>query len=70
MSVKCEAKGKAKDEAFTVELTQPNGKKILKNEAVLEWHGRSSVTFRCIVKNQASEKMAEKVINCSGKRSL
>ncbi|XP_036239633.1 T-cell surface antigen CD2 [Molothrus ater] len=75
VSVKCgakqkakdETKGKAKDEAFTIELTQPNGRKIQKNATLLEWHGWSSGTFRCVVKNQVSEKMAEKVFNCSGK---
>ncbi|KAM7032132.1 T-cell surface antigen CD2 [Passerculus sandwichensis] len=67
VSVKCEAKGKAKDEVFLIELTQPNGKKIQKNATVLEWHGWNSGTFRCIVKNKVSEKMAEKAINCSGK---
>ncbi|XP_068036645.1 T-cell surface antigen CD2 [Anomalospiza imberbis] len=67
VSVKCEAKQKAKDEAFIIELTRPNGIKIRKNATVLEWHGWNSGTFRCIVKNQVSEKMAEKVINCSGK---
>ncbi|XP_030812608.1 T-cell surface antigen CD2-like [Camarhynchus parvulus] len=67
VSVKCEAKQKAKDEVFIIELTQPNGKKIQKNATVLEWHGWNSGTFQCVAKNQASEKMAEKVINCSGK---
>ncbi|CAN8194768.1 unnamed protein product [Coccothraustes coccothraustes] len=67
VSVKCEAKQKAKDEEFIIELTQPNGKKIQKNATVLEWHGWNSGTFRCVAKNQISEKMAEKVINCSGK---
>ncbi|RLW03309.1 hypothetical protein DV515_00006605 [Chloebia gouldiae] len=65
--VKNEAKEKAKDEAFIIELTQPNGKKIQKNATLLEWHGWNSGTFRCAAKNQVSEKMAEKVINCSGK---
>ncbi|XP_064267097.1 T-cell surface antigen CD2 [Passer domesticus] len=83
VSVKCEARQKAKSEAkektkneakdkpeaeaFIMELTQPNSKKIQKNTTVLEWHGWNSGTFRCIAKNQVSEKMAEKVINCSGK---
>ncbi|XP_014738325.1 PREDICTED: T-cell surface antigen CD2 [Sturnus vulgaris] len=67
ISVKCEAKQKAKDEVFIIELTQPNGKKIQKNETVLEWHGWNSGTFRCVTKNQVSEKRAEKVIKCSGK---
>nr|XP_031361721.1 T-cell surface antigen CD2 [Lonchura striata domestica] len=75
VSVKCEAKQKAKneakekgkDEAFTIELTQPNGKKIQKNATVLEWHGWNSGTFRCVAKNQVSEKMTEKAIKCSGK---
>ncbi|XP_053791158.1 T-cell surface antigen CD2 [Vidua chalybeata] len=75
VSVKCEAKEKAKDEAkekakdeaFLIELTRPNGIKIRKNATMLEWHGWNSGTFRCIAKNQVSEKIAEKVINCSGK---
>ncbi|XP_015503832.1 T-cell surface antigen CD2 isoform X2 [Parus major] len=64
VSVKCEAKEKAKDEAFLMELTQPNGKTIQKNATVLEWHGSNSGTFRCVAKNQVSEKMAEKIIKC------
>ncbi|KAI1242420.1 hypothetical protein IHE44_0005960, partial [Lamprotornis superbus] len=64
ISVKCEAKQKAKDEAFIIELTQPNGKKIQKNATMLEWHGWNSGTFRCVTKNQVSEKRAEKVIKC------
>ncbi|XP_015503825.1 T-cell surface antigen CD2 isoform X1 [Parus major] len=67
VSVKCEAKEKAKDEAFLMELTQPNGKTIQKNATVLEWHGSNSGTFRCVAKNQVSEKMAEKIIKCPGK---
>ncbi|KAL2311619.1 hypothetical protein Nmel_003349 [Mimus melanotis] len=67
VSVKCEAKQKAKDEAFMIELTQPNGKKIQKNATVLEWHGWNSGMFRCVTKNQVSEKRAEKVIKCPGK---
>nr|XP_026651618.1 T-cell surface antigen CD2 isoform X1 [Zonotrichia albicollis]XP_026651619.1 T-cell surface antigen CD2 isoform X1 [Zonotrichia albicollis]XP_026651620.1 T-cell surface antigen CD2 isoform X1 [Zonotrichia albicollis] len=65
VSIKCEAKGKAKDEVFLIELTQPNGKNIQKNATVLEWRGWNSGTFRCVVKNKVSEKMAEKAINCS-----
>ncbi|XP_048151440.1 T-cell surface antigen CD2 [Corvus hawaiiensis] len=67
VSVKCEVKQKAKDEAFLIELTQPTGKKIQKNATTLEWHGRNSGMFRCVVKNQVSEKMTEKVIKCPGK---
>ncbi|XP_064583598.1 T-cell surface antigen CD2 [Zonotrichia leucophrys gambelii] len=67
VSIKCEAKGKAKDEVFLIELTQPNGKNIQKNATVLEWRGWNSGRFRCVVKNKVSEKMAEKAINCSGK---
>ncbi|XP_032908256.1 T-cell surface antigen CD2 isoform X2 [Catharus ustulatus] len=67
VSVKCEAKQKAKDEAFTTELTQPNRKKIQNNSTTLEWHGRNFGMFRCVVKNQVSENMAEKVIECPGK---
>ncbi|XP_066064243.1 T-cell surface antigen CD2-like isoform X2 [Chamaea fasciata] len=64
---KDEAKEKAKDEAFMIELTQPSGKKIQKNATVLEWRGWNSGMFRCVAKNQVSEKMAEKVIKCPGK---
>ncbi|XP_009090914.2 T-cell surface antigen CD2 [Serinus canaria] len=67
VSVKCEAKQKAKDEVFLIELTQPNGQKNPKNATVVEWLVRNSGTFRCVAKNQISEKMAEKGINCSGK---
>ncbi|XP_005038906.2 PREDICTED: T-cell surface antigen CD2 [Ficedula albicollis] len=67
ISVKCEAKQKAKDEAFLIELIQPNGKKIQKNATMLEWHGWNPGTFRCVAKNKVSEKMAEKVIKCPGK---
>ncbi|XP_062367360.1 T-cell surface antigen CD2 [Cinclus cinclus] len=67
VSVKCEVKQKAKDEAFIIELTQPNGKKIQKNATMLQWHGWNSGMFRCVAKNQVSEKMAEKVIKCPGK---
>lgn len=64
------AKEKAKDEAFMIELIQPNGKKTQKNATMLEWRGWNSGVFRCIAKNQVSEKMAEKVIKCSGKKFL
>ncbi|KAM4904884.1 uncharacterized protein FYW23_016260 [Sylvia borin] len=73
VSVKCEvkwkdeAKEKARDEAFMIELTQPNGKKIQKNATVLEWRGWNSGMFRCVAKNKVSEKMAEKTIKCTGK---
>ncbi|XP_015503840.1 T-cell surface antigen CD2 isoform X3 [Parus major] len=70
VSVKCEAKEKAKDEAFLMELTQPNGKTIQKNATVLEWHGSNSGTFRCVAKNQVSEKMAEKIIKCPELESI
>lgn len=61
-------KQKTKNETFTIELTQDKIKKIRKNETMLEMHTRNSGTFRCVVKNQVSEKMAEKVIKCSGKK--
>lgn len=70
VSVKCEVKQKAKDEPFIIELTQPNGKKIQKNATILEWHGRNSGMFVCLVKNQVSEKKIEKVIKCPGKKSF
>ncbi|TRZ23344.1 hypothetical protein HGM15179_003761 [Zosterops borbonicus] len=70
VSVKCEAKHKAKDEAkekakdeaFMIELIQPNGKKIQRNATVLEWRAWNSGMFRCVAKNQVSEKMAEKLM--------
>ncbi|XP_071419947.1 T-cell surface antigen CD2 [Pithys albifrons albifrons] len=68
--VKCEVNQKAKDEAFIIELIQPNERKIQNNTSMLELQTRLSGTFRCVVKNQASEKMAEKVIKCSGKLDL
>lgn len=68
VSIKCEVKQKTKNETFTIELTQDKIKKIRKNETMLEMHTRNSGTFRCVVKNQVSEKMAEKVIKCSGKK--
>ncbi|XP_054044090.1 T-cell surface antigen CD2 [Rissa tridactyla] len=68
--VKCEVKQKTKDEIFTIELTQDKIKKIQKNATKLEMHVRNSGTFRCVVKNQVSEKMAEEVIKCSGQLDL
>ncbi|XP_074672933.1 T-cell surface antigen CD2 isoform X1 [Strix aluco] len=68
VSVKCEVKHKTKDETFMMELTQDNHKKIQKNATRLELHTWYSGTFRCVVKNQVSEKTAEKVIKCSGRR--
>ncbi|KAM6417091.1 T-cell surface antigen CD2 [Pluvialis apricaria] len=70
VSVVCEVKQKTKNETFTMELTQDKIKKIQKNATRLEMHMRSSGTFRCVVKNQVSEKMAEKVIKCSGQLDL
>ncbi|XP_009074757.1 PREDICTED: T-cell surface antigen CD2-like, partial [Acanthisitta chloris] len=63
--VKCEVKQKAKDELFIMELTQFKGRKIQKNVTILELNTRHPGTFRCVVKNQASEKMTEKVFTCS-----
>lgn len=68
ISVKCEVKQKTKDETFILELTQDKSKKIQKNATKLELHTRYSGTFRCVVQNQVSKKMAEKVITCSGKK--
>ncbi|XP_074672934.1 T-cell surface antigen CD2 isoform X2 [Strix aluco] len=70
VSVKCEVKHKTKDETFMMELTQDNHKKIQKNATRLELHTWYSGTFRCVVKNQVSEKTAEKVIKCSGQMDL
>ncbi|XP_010118954.1 PREDICTED: T-cell surface antigen CD2 [Chlamydotis macqueenii] len=67
VSVKCEVKQKSKDETFIIELFQDKRKKIQKNATMLELHTQPSGTFRCVVKNQVSEKMTEKVIKCSGK---
>ncbi|XP_061224783.1 T-cell surface antigen CD2 isoform X1 [Neopsephotus bourkii] len=68
--VKCEVKQKAKDETFIIELTQDKSKKIQKNATSLELHTRHSGMFRCVVKNQVSEKMVEKVTKCSGQLDL
>nr|XP_009941593.1 PREDICTED: T-cell surface antigen CD2 [Opisthocomus hoazin] len=68
--VKCEVKQKTKDETFIMELTQHKSKKIQKNATSLELYTRYSGTFRCVVKNQVSEKMAEKVMKCSGQLDL
>ncbi|XP_074014435.1 T-cell surface antigen CD2 [Numenius arquata] len=70
ISVKCEVKQKTKDDIFTIELTQDKVKKIQKNATKVEMHVRNSGMFRCVVKNQISEKMAEKVIKCSGQLDL
>ncbi|XP_054246636.1 T-cell surface antigen CD2 [Indicator indicator] len=69
-SVKCEVKQKTKDEAFLIELTQDKNKKLQKNATKLELHTRYSGMFRCVVKNQVSEKTAEKLIKCSGQLDL
>ncbi|KAJ7413646.1 T-cell surface antigen CD2 [Willisornis vidua] len=68
--VKCEVNQKAKDQEFIIELIQPNERKIQNNTTMLELQTRHSGTFKCVVKNQASLKMAEKVIKCSGKLDL
>ncbi|XP_057266508.1 T-cell surface antigen CD2 isoform X2 [Pezoporus wallicus] len=68
--VKCEVKQKTKDETFIIELTQDKSKKIHKNATSLELHTRHSGTFRCVVKNQVSEKIVEKVAKCSGQLDL
>ncbi|KAM6309944.1 T-cell surface antigen CD2 [Aegotheles albertisi] len=66
VSVKCEVKPKTKDETFTIELTRDKGVKIQKNATRLELHKQHPGMFRCVVKNQVSNKKAEKVIKCSG----
>ncbi|KAM6213908.1 T-cell surface antigen CD2 [Sarcoramphus papa] len=70
VSVKCEVKQKTKDETFIIELIQDKSKKIQKNATRLELHTRYSGKFRCVLKNQVSEKMVEKVIKCSGQLDL
>ncbi|XP_008939893.1 PREDICTED: T-cell surface antigen CD2-like, partial [Merops nubicus] len=70
ISVTCEVKQKTKEETFIIELIQDKSKKIRKNATRLELHTRYSGTFRCVVKNQVSEKMTEKVIKCSGQLDL
>ncbi|XP_040438900.1 T-cell surface antigen CD2 [Falco naumanni] len=69
-SVKCEVKPKTKDETFIIELAHDKGKKVQNNVTRLELHTRYSGTFRCVVKNQVSEKTAEKVLKCSGQLDL
>ncbi|XP_061844664.1 T-cell surface antigen CD2 isoform X2 [Colius striatus] len=69
LSVKCEAKQKTKDETFIIELTQDKSKNQ-KNTTRLEWHRRPSGMFRCVVKNNVSQKMTEKVLKCSGQLDL
>ncbi|KAM9300521.1 T-cell surface antigen CD2 [Morus bassanus] len=64
-TVNCEVKQKTKNETFIIELTNDKSKKI-RNGTRLELHMRYFGTFRCVVKNQVSEKMTEKVIKCSG----
>ncbi|XP_009555479.2 T-cell surface antigen CD2 [Cuculus canorus] len=64
--VKCEAKQKTKDETFIIELTQEKNKKIQKNATSLDLTTQYSGMFRCVLKNQVSKKMAEKVIKCPG----
>lgn len=70
VSVKCEVKQKTKTETFTIELTHSGSKKIQKNGTSLELQTRYSGMFKCTVKNQVSEKTAEKVIKCSGKQTI
>ncbi|PKU41128.1 t-cell surface antigen cd2 [Limosa lapponica baueri] len=70
VSVKCEVKQKTKDDIFTIELIQDKVQKIQKNATKVEMQARNSGKFRCVVKNQVSEKMAEKVIKCSGQLDL
>ncbi|XP_009322181.1 PREDICTED: T-cell surface antigen CD2 [Pygoscelis adeliae] len=70
VSVTCEVKQKTKDETFIIELTRNKDKNIQNNVTRLELQTRYSGTFRCVVKNQVSEKTAEKVIKCSGQLDL
>ncbi|XP_025949115.2 T-cell surface antigen CD2 [Dromaius novaehollandiae] len=68
--VTCEGKQKTEDHTFTIEVTQDKIKKIQKNATKVQFHTRYSGTFRCVVKNQVSEKAAEKKIKCSGQLDL
>ncbi|XP_010021169.1 PREDICTED: T-cell surface antigen CD2, partial [Nestor notabilis] len=70
ISIKCEVKQTTKNETFIMEVTQDKSKKIQKNATRLEFHTRYAGTFRCVVKNQVSQKMVEKVIKCSGQLDL
>ncbi|XP_010155393.1 PREDICTED: T-cell surface antigen CD2, partial [Eurypyga helias] len=66
LSVTCEVKQKTKDETFTIEIIHEKRKIIQKNVTRSELHTHYSGMFRCVAKNQVSEKAAEKVITCSG----
>ncbi|KAM9246333.1 T-cell surface antigen CD2 [Leptosomus discolor] len=68
--VTCEVKQKTKDETFVMELTQDKSKKTQKNATRLELQAQYSGTFRCIVKNQVSEKTAERAVKCSGQLDI
>ncbi|KAM6285855.1 T-cell surface antigen CD2 [Spheniscus humboldti] len=70
VSVKCEVKQKTENETFIIELTQDKSKKAQRNAISLELSRLYFGTFRCVVKNQVSEKTAEKVIKCSGQLDL
>ncbi|XP_074959019.1 T-cell surface antigen CD2 [Phalacrocorax aristotelis] len=64
-TVKCEVKQKTKNEIFIIELTNDKNKQVV-NGTNVELPVQRSGTFRCVVKNQVSKKMTEKVIKCSG----
>ncbi|XP_062428786.1 T-cell surface antigen CD2 [Rhea pennata] len=68
--VTCEGKQKTEDHMFMIEVMQDKIKKIQKNATKVEFHTRYSGTFRCVLKNQVSEKTAEKKIKCSGQLDL
>ncbi|XP_067145899.1 T-cell surface antigen CD2 [Apteryx mantelli] len=68
--VTCEGKQKTKDHMFIIEVMQDKIKKIRRNTTKVEFYTHYSGMFRCVVKNQVSEKTAEKKIKCSGQLDL
>ncbi|XP_009681007.2 T-cell surface antigen CD2 [Struthio camelus] len=68
--VTCEVKQKTDDHTFMIEVTRDKTKKIQKNATKVEFHTHYSGPFKCVVKNQASEKSTEKKIKCSGQLDL
>ncbi|XP_010222856.1 PREDICTED: T-cell surface antigen CD2 [Tinamus guttatus] len=70
MLVRCEGKQKTKDHIFMTEIIRDKIKKIQKNATKVEFLTPYSGTFRCVVKNQVSEKTVEKKIDCAGQLDL
>ncbi|OXB59864.1 hypothetical protein ASZ78_009320 [Callipepla squamata] len=68
--VKCAVKTTAKDQMFTIELTQDKINKSQTNVTEVEFTTRHSGRYRCIVKNQVSKKTTEKEIKCPGQLNL